>query len=368
MPRILVELKPLFISVIGAPSSGKSYFLASSIWETRQRLRSFNVTFTDADPVANRIISEYEQKLFLNDRPDEFVAIPKTEEDGELYQRVDYGSRIELYARPFVFSMRPNPNHALLKGKSRTRTASRALCLYDNAGEHFQPKLESALSPATDHLALSEVLIYVFDPLQHPRFRELCRQYSEDPQLDAEFRTHRQDEVLLEAAKRIRQKANLPQHQRFDRPLVVVVNKYDVWRELISGFDPDRLVPYESTHDNITGVNRTLLASVSERLHDLLSTTAPEVVAACESFCDDVTYLPISPQGCSPEVADGPERLLGVRPRQLKPIWADVPLLYAVSRAKCSLVPSVVKKPRSQPIESDDAKKVRPPRIFKGAG
>lgn len=196
VPRILVEIKPIFVSIIGAPTSGKSYFLASTIWETRQKCRMFNISFTDADPVANQIISGYEQKLFLNDKPNQVVAIDKTQEDGELYQLVDYGTRRSLYARPFVFAMRPTNDHFQLReNPDKLRTMSRALCLYDNAGEHFQPKLESELSPATDHLALSESLIYVFDPLQHPRFRQACQQHSVDPQLENNFNCHRQDEV-----------------------------------------------------------------------------------------------------------------------------------------------------------------------------
>jgi hypothetical protein len=366
VPRILVEVKPIFISIIGAPSSGKSYFLASTIWETRQRCRALHVSFTDADPVANQIISSYEQKLFLSDRPTQFVAIPKTEEDGELYQLVNYGTRQELYARPFVFALRPMPEHYQLTQRRDVRILSRALCLYDNAGEHFQPKLESELSPATDHLALSEALIYVFDPLQHPRFRQLCRAHSSDPQLDHDFRSHRQDEILLEAAKRIRQKANLAQHERFRRPLIVVVNKFDVWQHLLNGVELPRAEIYQPTADGIVGVNLSLIEDISKRVRQLLNETAPEVVAACEGFCDDVTFIPVSPQGCSPERDQG---LLGVRPGNLKPIWAEVPLLYAVGRIKCPLIPTVSRRAEPtvppQPGQSVEAGQLR---VFKETG
>jgi hypothetical protein len=365
VPRILVEVKPTFVSIIGAPSSGKSYFLASTIWETRQRCRSLNVSFTDADPVANQIISTYEQKLFLNDHPDRFVAIPKTEEDGELYQLVNYGSRKALYARPFVFALRPAANHFRLNGKESIRNLSRALCLYDNAGEHFQPKLESELSPATDHLALSEALIYVFDPLQHPRFRQLCRQFSRDPQLEQEFRSHRQDEVLLEAAKRIRQKANLAQHERFKRPLIVVMNKYDAWKQLLPSIDLRQLPVYQPTSDGIVGVNVTIINDVSRAVKALLEETAPEVAAACESFCDDVTFIPVSPQGCSPEREKG---LLGVRPCDIKPIWAEVPMLYALGRAKWGLIPTVAQMSKPDAKSSTTTSTPSELRVFKDTG
>ena len=363
VPRILLEFRPLFISIIGAPSSGKSYFLASSVWKTRQRLQSFNVNFTDADPIANQIISDYEKKLFLNDEPDKVVAILKTEEDGELYQRVDYGTRQELYARPFVFSMQPKSQHPAMVRRPGVdvRNVSRALCLYDNSGEHFRPKPTAELSPATDHLALSQVLLYVFDPLQHPQFRRRCREHSSDPQLN--WHAFRQDEILLEAAKRIRQKANLPQHERLQQPLVVVVNKFDVWKCLIPELDLDQCDPYEATPEGM-GVNRNLVDQISGKLRELLTATAPEVIAACDSVCDDVTFVPVSPQGCSPEVGEG---LLGVRPRNVHPIWAELPLLYAISRAKCSLVPTAVMLGSRTSDTPTDPEPAWPPRIYKGA-
>ncbi|MBI2481107.1 MAG: hypothetical protein HYV60_21470 [Planctomycetia bacterium] len=365
VPRILLEFRPLFLSIIGAPSSGKSYFLASAIWETRQRLQQFNVSFTDADPVANQVIGDYEKKLFLNDEPDKIVAVKKTEPEGELYQSVDYGTRQELYSRPFVFSMQPKPQHPAITRRNgvSVRNVARALCLYDNAGEHFQPTLASEVSPATDHLALSQVLLYVFDPLQHPRFRQQCRGHSSDPQLSPDFRTYRQDEILLEATKRIRQKANLPQHEHLPQPLVVVVNKFDVWSRMIPALDLQQLNPYELTPQGM-GVNRRLLNGVSDQLRGLLTAYAPEVVAACDSVSNDVTFVPVSPQGCSPEFGEG---LLGIRPRNVRPVWAEVPLLYAISRAKCSLVPTAVQNGVPDHDESADPNYIWPPRVYKGA-
>jgi hypothetical protein len=340
IPRILVDYKPLFLSVLGAPSSGKSYFLASMIWQTRQRLRSFHVDFADADPVANQILSGYEQKLFLAEDGNAFVAISKTEPDGELYQAVDYGGHQEIYPRPFVFAMQPGRNHVRRSQFTDVRVHSRALCLYDNAGEHFQPRPEAELSPATEHLALSEALLFVFDPIQHNRFRQLCREFSHDPQLDAEFQCFRQDEILLEAAKRIRLKANLAQHQPFDRPLIIVVNKWDVWEPLMKGVDLRTLDPFRRTRDGEIAVDWTILRQVSDRTRGVIERYAPEVVSACDSFCRDVTYIPVTPQGCSPEQVPGAtQRLLGVRPGKISPIWAEVPLLYAISRTRSILIP-----------------------------
>ena len=101
--------------------------------------------------------------------------------------------------------------------------------------------------------------MFVFDPLQHPNFRRACRSVSTDPQLESDSKTHRQDEILQEAAKRIRQKSNLAQHERVQKPLIVVVNKYDVWGELISDIDLEKQPIYPSTSNGVVGINIDLV-------------------------------------------------------------------------------------------------------------
>src|SRR5262245_48957002 len=38
IPRCLLEMEPLFMSIAGAPASGKSFFLATMTWELRKIL------------------------------------------------------------------------------------------------------------------------------------------------------------------------------------------------------------------------------------------------------------------------------------------------------------------------------------------
>ena len=112
MPRALLELQPLFASILGAPASGKSYFLAAMTWQLRQSLgRYFSIAFGDADPAANRSLNEYEELLFLNSKQDELVAIRKTELQGDLYDTVLFDQQTVSYPRPFIFSLKPLPNH-----------------------------------------------------------------------------------------------------------------------------------------------------------------------------------------------------------------------------------------------------------------
>ena len=63
-----------------------------------------------------------------------------------------------------------------------------------------------------------------------------------------------------------------------------------------------------------------------------------EIVSAAEGFAERVIYIPVSATGGAPE--EDPEtidaktqmKLLGFRPSRVKPIWTEVPLLYAFAR------------------------------------
>ena len=73
----------------------------------------------------------------------------------------------------------------------------------------------------------------MYDPTQHPRFREQCRSLSQDPQIYGSARTIRQEVLLTEAASRIRRYTGLSVKAQYDRPLVVIVSKADIWGQLL---------------------------------------------------------------------------------------------------------------------------------------
>ena len=210
VPRTLFETEPLFLSILGAPACGKSYFLASMTWQMRKVLpKSFSLSFGDADPLSNHRLHEYEGLQFLNPDQDELVAIEKTETQGDLYDTVLFADQAVSYPRPFLFSVQPREGHP------NYQRFSRILCLYDNAGESFLPGEDTAIKPYTRHLVLSRALLFLFDPTQDPRFRNACAGKSDDPQMQgrtqrlAREKAVRQETILLEAAARIRRYAGL---------------------------------------------------------------------------------------------------------------------------------------------------------------
>jgi len=337
VPRAVVEMEPLFISILGAPAAGKSYFLAAMTWMLRSTLpKHFRLAFADADPQANLILNGYEEQLFLNAKPDELALLPKTQLQGDLYQSVRFGDRVVLYPRPFVFSLRPSNSHANV---SRVERISRAVCLYDNAGEHFLPGDHySPNQPGTDHLAVSRALLFLFDPTQHPQFRRACAGKSADPQMVSGARAHRQDQILHEAASRIRAQTKLPQHQKSARPLIVVVTKYDAWSCLTNQSELKTSWAIRKTSSGISALDIENVRRFSDELHRVLSKYAPEIVSAAEAFSSDVTYLPVSALGHRP-MLDERSGLLGIRPSQIQPMWAEIPMVYAIHRTTRGLIP-----------------------------
>ena len=339
IPRAIVELESVFISTLGAPGSGKSYFLASMIHQTQETaLRHFQSNLADVDPVANNVVNDYLNKLFRNSQPGELVNLEKTEEQGRQYTSVYMDQRDRWLPKPFVYSLQP----LQLQDDRLRRQLCRAICLYDNAGEHFMPG-KSDNQFATQHLALSKVLLFLFDPLQHSRFRQACLGRAEDPQLGKHGKNSPQDQVLQEASRRIKNLTGLAQHAKYSRPLIVVVTKYDVWHSLLSNEIVEMTSLLCRIPDRGAAIDLRRLQKVSQRMRELMFELAPDIVAAAEGFSEEVIYLPNSALGCSPEIVRLADRTeaLGVRPCNIRPMLAELPMLYALHRAVPTLIPGI---------------------------
>lgn len=329
VPRPLFEVPPLLTSIVGTPSCGKTYFLASMTWRLRHVLPSqFHVSFSDADPVSNLHLNEYENQQFFNENPEEYVKLAKTEEQGGLYHVVRYGEQVVRYPKPFLFAVRPTKGHPHF-GKSLS--SSRLLCLYDNAGESFQAGKDDVSAPVTRHLAQSQFLLFCFDPTQDPRLRRECRASTDDPQVVMGLETRRQEPVFHEMVTRIRRHASLHETQKHNRPIIIVVTKYDVWWRMIGNHQrlPD---PWRPPGDKNRGLDMATIEAVSQAVRELLWKFTPEIVSAAEAFTDRVVYVPVSATGCSPKLDEPTGNVLGVRPSEMNPVWAEVPMLIALAK------------------------------------
>ena len=338
LPACMLEAPAVFLSIVGAPATGKSYFLASSTWFLRQILAGkFHLNFTDADPAMNRQLQNYETLQFQNEE-DKIVKIEKTEEEGAGYDVVRLGDQNVVFPRPFLFFISPASDHPRSANVER---ASRTICLYDNAGESYLPvqNSDSSSLPVTRHLAKSECIFFLFDPTQDAQFRAACKKVSDDPQLELAVHTPvQQIQILGEMIKRIRQHRNMSATERFHKPLIVVVGKFDVWNRLIP--DVNLREPYsrlEHQGESCYVLRTDYVKKMSAQVRALLLERIPNFVTTAESFAEEVVYIPTSATGVSPTY-DEKNGVLGFRPKDMKPIWITIPMLYALSRTTKGVV------------------------------
>ena len=360
IPPAWLHLNIFFLSIAGAPASGKSYFFASMIWQLRKTMtQNFHIHFTDTDPQANQRIFDCETTLFTgSDNPHKLVRIDKTDVAGNIYNNTILNGIPTQLAQPFTYTAKPMPNHPLLQRANRTR---QVICMYDNAGEHFLPGRDSIEAPVTRHIAKSDAIIFIFDPTQDVRFRAACTEPVNDPQMkpaevgmnsDVQRRIHmtRQEVVLNNVLTQIRNLNSLPPDARIKMPLIIVLAKYDAWKQLVKdkfpkGKAPEEQNPWAATAEGIINYYRAeRVEQYSKILRALLMNLIPELVSTAETEAEQVSYIAVSSTGGPPELGEPDEqgiRPLCYRPVNVKPIWAEVPFFHAQYLANKSTVPFI---------------------------
>jgi hypothetical protein len=211
------------ISLIGAPSAGKSYYLAVLTRTLQDRLpEDFNLAFKDGDPSGNMLLNQMRNTLFSAATPED-ALLGKTALEGATYEKLPRLGRMVSLPRPFIYSIsRP--------GQQRNETS---VILYDNAGEHFEPGIDIHDSPGAMHVATSSGLIFLFDPTANARFKAKLVGV-EDPQFTLKGRVDQQDSILAEMETRMKRVLGLAQDERIKTPLAFVVGKSDTWEKLLS--------------------------------------------------------------------------------------------------------------------------------------
>ena len=239
VPRLMFEMQTMFLSILGSPASGKSYFLAAMTWRLRSVLpKYFAVGFNDADPALNHRLHEYESLQFLNPNQEALVAIEKTEVQGDLLRHGALrrsGRQLSAALRLLALAFGGASQSSLFRqgGPIDLRLRQRGREFLAGRRHGDEPRY-----PALGPVAGPDV------PLRsdagHALPQALQRQDGRSPDDGASGtlqreRAVRQDTVLSEAAQRVRRYTGLAQSQKHERPLIVVVTKFDSWRHLLAG-------------------------------------------------------------------------------------------------------------------------------------
>jgi hypothetical protein len=185
--------------------------------------------------------------------------------------------------------------------------------------------------------------MFVFDPTQDVRFRQRLQGVSGDPQLAAGAKTTRQDQLIVEMARRVRVHAGLAPQERIPKPLFVILSKSDIWAPLLRDEEGQPMdistPPYARERAGLGKMSIKRVDRVSERIRSLLVEVAPEVVAAAEDAFERVIFVPVSSLGTSPEL-DPATGLLKVAVSRVAPRWVTVPFVYTIARWSSHLIAS----------------------------
>lgn len=316
IPASIVDLSSIYFSIAGAPSSGKSYFLTSMIHTLRKSLPENNLSFYDVDPVINSVLNGYEDTIFLALDQDSVVSLPKTQQIGGDFstQILKNGISFEL-PKPFIFRLQTIHS-------TGGDPLDRNVVFYDNAGEHFQPGADTVANPATTHLAHSDGIVFLFDPLNDANMRRDCDK--RDPQTALNTKVLDQTTLFAEMVNRIRRHGNLTSGQTTDIPLIIAVGKYDTWKNLLP-CDVAKTAPFVSNTDDFSSeLDWNTVMDVSFKVRELMLSVAPALIAQAEAFFKKVIFVPVSSFGCLASKAETGN--IGIIPAQLNPIWVDVPV------------------------------------------
>lgn len=326
-PNFLDQPHHIF-SIVGAPSSGKSYYLSVLIKKMQDvSFKHFGVTFRDAAPSENAVLNDMRNHLFSAGTPEE-AYLAKTDLEGALYETLPRQGRQVRLPKPFIFRLSDRDSSE--EGFS--------IVFYDNAGEHFEPGRNSADSPGAQHIAVASGIFFLFDPLYNPEFRRKLTGQS-DPQLE-QRRNDQQDILLAESETRIKEILGLSASEKIATPLAVIAGKSDAWMQLL-GDKP--LMPSVVTGENGPRVSLGNLSANSERVRNLLLEICPSIVANAEAISSEVHYFPASPLGHPPvQFKDSQGQLrIGPDPTKLDPQMVEDATLWVLSKIAPSMFPSV---------------------------
>ena len=336
IPRLMAQSETQSFSIFGSPQSGKSYILAAMTHKLRTCMSELGIAFDDADREGNAILQDYEDELFRQATKDTKVRLKKTDLFGDWYSKVYFGIQEKILPKPFLFSIKLMDNHP---NYERVSSTSKVICLYDNAGENFQPGGETEDNPVTRHMAHAKGLFFVLDPTQEPTFRGACSQHSTDPQWSGE-NLSRQDILLGEAISRIRVFGAMAPQDRINTPLVVILAKFDAWNFLLK---TNRIPnPWEKDPAGVCRMRFDIVQDISNRCRDLLAKYLNPMLMNIESnfYSKQIFYIPVSAIGCAPSRDEsGYYHLAG----DINPMWAEVPILTMLKLNANEFLPNLQK-------------------------
>jgi hypothetical protein len=150
----------------------------------------------------------------------------------------------------------------------------------------------------------------------------------------------------------------LSQNEKIPGQLVVVVSKFDAIQNLCRRKKLLDTPVIRKTDSGRSVLHVDSLQALSDDVRTILAEHAGEVINEAESSFQEVLYVPVSAFGRAPEQVNDQANLFGIRPRDVRSQWTEVPMLYALHKAAPRLVP-VAQHKLSVVGAKDNEKQVR---------
>jgi hypothetical protein len=331
LPAGFGEFKQHIFSIVGAPSAGKSYYLAILLKSLKRHLfHKFEISFMDQDPEYNIELNDIINKLFSARSATE-GRIQKTQMKGSNYKQVVRGGEEVDLPKPYIFNI------------SRTKVENTDSCLvfYDNAGEHFLPSNSKAQDFHILHVAKASSLFFLYDPLVNIDIKHALIKIESD-QLKLDSVPDQQASILSQMNVKISRALGKPTAEKLDAPLAVMVGKCDIWHSLVPDWDK---ISDPTNKDSV--LNHGIIDANSNIIRGFLNEYAPEIVASVERISRNVRYFPISAFGHKPKIQkvtaeDGSEFTdIAPDPSMIKPFMIETPTDWAISQTIPDLIPEI---------------------------
>jgi hypothetical protein len=326
LPPGYLDLSLRIFSLIGAPSAGKSYFLAVLTRVLAERLyQDFGIVFKDGDPSGNTVLNQMRTRLFSGSTPEECALGKTAMEGGATYELLLRHGRVVAMPRPFIYTL----GDGAAPGAGGT-----AMIFYDNAGEHFEPGHDMVDKPGALHVAHSSGIFFLFDPTSNLAFRRALLGHASDPQL-SQNNQDQQDGILAEMEVRVKKMLALGPREKLPVPVAFLVGKCDVWQGLLDA----RTLP-RPVRDGV--FDPAIVDQNSAQVRAMFARLCPGLVAQAESLSEDVRYFAISSLGHSPFPISSGEcaGMLAPDPRKLAPIGIEAPAYWLLHKAVPALLPT----------------------------
>ncbi len=322
LPPNFLDLNLKIFSIVGAPSAGKSYYLSVLIKEIKDSLvRNFGINFKDLDPSGNMVLTTMKNKLFSAQSPEDAI-LAKTAFEGSMYEKYPRFGKMVALPKPLTYSI-----------ENSTSEKNTAIVFYDNAGEHFEPGLDLEDSPGAMHVASSSAIFFLFDPASNRSFKKKLTDHP-DPQLKIKNRIDQQDTILSEMEVRIKRIINLDSAAKIEQPLALIINKYDIWKDLLHEDLEDY---YKAGKLDLGAVDRN-----SDRIKQFMMKIEPSIVATAQSLSNNLRYFAISPLGHTPVKLEEGEckGMIAPDPSKIEPLFVEVPTIWALTKCTENLIPT----------------------------